>query len=241
MTRNPALPPALSRSPEGSGSFLDQKPRSPGSLMIVILLHGAAIGALLLAKGPIIVSDPWVRTEVEFIKEPPPPPPTEPEARPEPPESVIARVERIVPTPPIERPPVIDQVPQAQPPIFDPRVGQTAEPPRIEPTPLPPMPVPSPSPVRVEADVDPRYAAQLQPPYPASEERAGNEGTVAIRVTIGTDGRVKDAERVRASSETFWRATERHARANWRFKPATVDGRPVESRKTMTVHFRLTN
>jgi hypothetical protein len=26
---------------------------------------------------------------------------------------------------------------------------------------------------------------------------------------------------------------------NWRFKPATLDGRPIETSKVMTVHFAL--
>ncbi len=64
-------------------------------------------------------------------------------------------------------------------------------------------------------------------------------GSVTVVVTIGTDGRVKNVEKVRAASEAFYRATEQQALRHWRFKPATVDGKPVESRKTMTVHFRL--
>ena len=60
-----------------------------------------------------------------------------------------------------------------------------------------------------------------------------------IRVTIGADGRVKSAERVSATSDAFWRATERHALARWRFRPATLDGRPIESRKVITVDFRI--
>jgi protein TonB len=60
-----------------------------------------------------------------------------------------------------------------------------------------------------------------------------------IRVTVGPDGRVKSAEKVRATTDAFYEATERHARARWRFRPATVDGRPVEARKTLTVEFRL--
>jgi protein TonB len=45
--------------------------------------------------------------------------------------------------------------------------------------------------------------------------------------------------RLAAASEALWRATERHALRHWRFEPATVDGVPVESRKRVTVHFRL--
>jgi protein TonB len=58
-------------------------------------------------------------------------------------------------------------------------------------------------------------------------------------VLIGADGRVKAVEKLRATSDAFFRATEQQALRHWRFKPATVDGRPVEARKVMTVHFQL--
>ena len=111
---------------------------------------------------------------------------------------------------------------------------------KIGPTIVPPAdppPKPLPDPVRMEARLDPR--SELLPPYPLEEQRAEREGNVTIKVYIGADGRVKRAEKVSAASEAFWRETQRHALRNWRFKPATVDGKPVESTKTMTVRFVL--
>jgi protein TonB len=93
--------------------------------------------------------------------------------------------------------------------------------------------------MRIDAEFDPRFADMIQPPYPPSEERAQREGSVRLRVTIGADGRVKAVERLSATSDAFWRAAERHALARWRFRPATVDGRAVESRKVLSLHFRL--
>ena len=93
--------------------------------------------------------------------------------------------------------------------------------------------------IRRDAQVDSRFAHLLQPQYPLAEQRAQRGGTVVIRVTIGTDGRVRAATRVSATSDAFWEAAERQALNRWRFRPATVDGRPVESSKTMTVHFRI--
>jgi protein TonB len=106
------------------------------------------------------------------------------------------------------------------------------------PVPLPDPPKPVAEPVRKEATM--LASSELQPPYPASEERAENEGSVTVRILIGTDGRVKSVEKVRGANDAFFRATEQQALRHWRFRPATVDGRPVESRKTITVHFRLT-
>jgi len=215
------------------GGFLEARRASPTSLAIVVLIHGAAISALALSKmemPPIIDYGPIDVTNIPIVPEPPPVPP-EPKAKELPDQRVTYRD-------PVVRLPVDDSS------NLDAEV--TLDPPRFDPIPTPdsgealpqPRPVPMPEPVRIEAQVDPR--SELQPPYPASEERAGNEGIVKVRVTIGADGRVKAVERVSAASDAFYRATERHALRHWRFRPATVDGRPVESRKTMTVEFRLT-
>ncbi len=120
-------------------------------------------------------------------------------------------------------------------PVFGPGPVGTGEAKQVEPAPLPAPAVPDP--VRVDAQLDAR--SQLQPAYPAAEQRAEREGSVTVRLLIGADGRVKAVGEVRAASDAFFRATEQQALRHWRFKPATVDGEPVESRKTMTVHFRL--
>jgi protein TonB len=226
--------------------FLEQRTARPVSLGAVILLHGAAIAGVLMIKGT-----DWVRvvtppTEVINVELPPPPPPVE------------------VPPPPTGKP--MPQVPTRSFIDVPPRVI-AAPVPNIplsgERTLVPPGPVigtnPEPAvairqeerlvtvpprlpvrePVRVEAQFDPRFAGALQPPYPAAEQRNEREGEVRVRVTIGPDGRVTAVERVSATSDAFWRATQAQALSRWRFKPATVDGRPVESSKVLSVRFRL--
>ena len=101
---------------------------------------------------------------------------------------------------------------------------------------VPPRPVRDP--VRVASLFDTRFGGQ-QPPYPQSEVRAEREGQVRIRVTIGADGRVTATERLAATNDAFWRATDTQARNRWRFRPATLDGRPVQDSKVITIHFRL--
>jgi protein TonB len=100
-------------------------------------------------------------------------------------------------------------------------------------------PADPPPPVRLEAQLDPRYARDLQPPYPAPELRAERSGVVRIRLTIAPSGRVTAVERLSATSEYFWRATQQQALSRWRFRPATLDGRPVQGVKVMTVNFRI--
>ncbi len=94
-------------------------------------------------------------------------------------------------------------------------------------------------PVLIGAKLDPRYASALQPDYPGSMIRAEKEGQVVIRVRIGTDGRVKEAIIVSATTDDFAAATQKQALSKWRFKPGTRDGVAEESWRTMTVTFEM--
>ena len=214
------------------GGFFEAKRSSPGSLAVVVALHAGVLGAVALVKGPEFVRPLFPPTKVTFVPLPEDPPqvPPEPQPIPEPRLTVVPRA--IPEIPPAPRNPVreVPRDPVGPLPPGDSATGTgTATPPD------PPIHVP----VRREADFDPRFAANLRPPYPASEQRAQRSGTVRIRVTIGTDGRVRAAERVSATSDAFWAAAERQALTRWRFRPATLDGRPVESVKVLTLHFRI--
>ena len=216
------------------GGFLEQKPRSPTGLAIVIVGHIAVLSAVALSKMEMPIKTfvgPLTVRNIELPEDPPPLPP-KPKVEPVPQhKSVLTLPDPIIKT---ETKPVFD-VPKQEP------VELTFV--NVKPGPIdipgdpPAPPKPLPDPVRMEARLDPR--SELLPPYPPEEQRAEREGSVTIRVFIGADGRVKRAEKVAAASEAFWRETQRHALRNWRFKPATVDGRPVESSKVMTVRFVL--
>jgi protein TonB len=105
---------------------------------------------------------------------------------------------------------------------------------------LPPVEPPHEA-VLVDSSMDPKALAAFQPEYPGSMIRQGVEGSATVRVTIDADGRVVDIERISATDEAFWIATQRHALRKWRFRPATRDGVPVVSSKVLTVHFKLTD
>jgi protein TonB len=223
------------------GGFLEQKRSSPTSLAVVLALHGVAIAALMLAKGPAFVEFVTPLKVKHIPQEVPPPPEPQPQPKPEArPETQVTQIQpRIRVERPVER--TFERIPDL-PVVFDPGpVGEVIKDPAPQPLPQPvpePLPVPKPEPVRREAAM--LASSGLQPPYPASEQRAENEGSVTVRVRIGTDGRIKSVEKIKAASEAFYLATERQALRHWRFKPATEDGKPVESVKIMVVHFRLT-
>jgi protein TonB len=223
--------------------FLDPKPFRPGAAATVILLHGAAITALLLIKNPEAISGGYGEIDVfDVTPDKPPPPPPPPRTIERPKEQVtnwdVPRTDPLI-RGPVEAPPS----PPGPPPDLGAQASSRDTPgelyrPPVIPTvvedPSPPAPVREP--VRTEARL---ASGDLQPPYPTAEQRLEREGRVVIRITIGADGRVKEAQRVSATSDAFYQATERHARARWRFRPATVDGQAVEASKTLTVVFRL--
>jgi protein TonB len=212
--------------------FLAQKPRSPGSLATVIALHAVVLGAVIMAKSEVVRTKHYTPIDIIPIKEPPVPPPEKKPVEQKP--QSVSRLDTV--------PPVVPQPRFDNPVVIQPRL---TEPVRFTPLPIGPIDVDPPAdpskpvhePVRTEARMDSR--SDLQPPYPAAEERAEVEGSVTVRLVIGADGRVKEVEKVRATNDAFFRSTQQQALRHWRFKPATVDGQPVESRTTMTVHFRL--
>ena len=215
-----------------ASGFLDQRThRHPVGMGVIVAAHAAAIGALMLAKAPIVER---AREAIELINitpdrpppqpvEPPPAPRDTPKAR-----DTLTNPTQIVRTDTSEsdfiRVPINDSKP----------LGSIGTGPVIEITP-PPIPMP----VLTDAALDRRFADQFQPPYPPGKQRLGEEGKAVLRVLIGTDGRVKKVERV-SGDESFLEVSERQALRRWRFKPATRDGVPVETWKTMTVRFEMT-
>jgi len=138
--------------------------------------------------------------------------------------------------PPITRPNDLagTNVMPDRPPATDPGLttgnsNVTVDPPIVPPPPL------------VRAEIDPRYQRDFQPDYPASELRNEREGVVTVRVRIGADGRVKELQRVTATSDAFFEATRRQALSRWRFRAASRGGIAEESWKTMNVRFELNN
>jgi periplasmic protein TonB len=120
--------------------------------------------------------------------------------------------------------------------------GITAE--RVEPDRLLPSEG-SGSAVAVPDIVPPRMDARrplTQPPYPASEVRAGNQGNADVEVYVLPNGRVGDARILRSTGfEKLDRSALEEAKRNWRLIPATRDGEPVAQWYKVRVTFKITN
>jgi len=100
--------------------------------------------------------------------------------------------------------------------------------------------------VRVKADpgtpagakvVDPVPVKKTNAVYPEDAKKQRVQGKVVARLTIGTDGLVKDA-RIVKSIRLLDQATLDCVK-QWTFKPATLDGKPVETEADFTVNFTL--
>lgn len=210
----------------------------PASLSVAVGVNIVLIGALLFANPPSVFKKPPDRPldTVNIPIDPPPPPETlppeaqprdsvEPQPAPRPiPDLTILPVD-VAPVGPVFPPP------PPLPPVEGGVIGGTGTVRTVDP--------PKPASIFTGPQVDPRYAGQFQPPYPSAEQRMGEAGRVEMRVLVGTDGRVRQAECVTATSDGFCRATRDRALAKWRFKPAMRDGVAEEAWRTMSVTFVL--
>jgi protein TonB len=78
--------------------------------------------------------------------------------------------------------------------------------------------------------------------YPGSARRLGQEGTALVNVCVGPDGKLSKEPTIEKSSGTasLDEAAMKLAHAgSGRFKPATVEGKPVEACTKLPVKFKL--
>jgi periplasmic protein TonB len=217
-------------------AYTDTKTRpNPASLGGAFFINGLMIAGIIFAAPHITGDAPDAPTMIEFINPAPPKPdPVIERPKPDPNPGVIAKRLIQLPTPPLGAKSDNDVsvetglLPQPPLPPLPPGGGTIVEnpPARVEP-------------VFKSATIHPRYRDELQPEYPPGLIRQEIEGSVTLRVLVGTDGRVKSIEPIRFDDEDFLKATRVQALRKWRFLPATRDGTPVESWREMTVRFQI--
>jgi protein TonB len=162
------------------------------------------------------------------VPEPPPPPPEPEPPRPEPPPPAPEPPRQ----PPRPRPtPPARPAQRNQPPAEASRAGEEAAAQnaagagRATGAVVPPGP-------------DARYN-NAAPSYPEAARLRGEQGTVALELAVGTDGRVITVTVARSSGSPMLDAAARRAVQEWRFRPAMRDGAPVPGTIRTSVHFRL--
>lgn len=96
-----------------------------------------------------------------------------------------------------------------------------------------------PEPIHFRAGITrPEILERVEPRYTELDRRARSQGTVVVEAVIDEQGRVRDVKVLRGVSRGLDQATVDAVR-RWRFRPATLDGRPVKIYYSLTVNFQV--
>jgi periplasmic protein TonB len=200
-------------APTASGTT----PRRAGLLILVAALHVLIIYGLMVATG--VVRQPAFVAPIEavFIPEA-----TQPEEQPE-----------IKVKPEIDQPVAVDEpVPEVQ---FE------------EPV-VPPSEVPVPASATAIAGSqqqgapaqDLKTANRVDPTYPPASRRAGEQGTVRLKVLVDTNGRATNVQVTQTSGFPRLDQAATEAVRKWRFVAATDGTNKIQAYTQVAVTFKLT-
>lgn len=199
------------------------------AIVIVVLIH-LALGYTLVTGLAYSATKKLIeRVTAVDIEEPEP----EPEEPPPPPPDEVMPPPPVAPPPPINvatTPPQIQTVTTPPPPA------------PVIPIAAPPPAPPPPSQARgVRPDGQNRWASRIQQNYPSRAVRDGTEGTVGVRVTVNTEGRVSACSVTSSSGSSILdqaacSGMERYAR----FDPALNDaGNPISASWSTRIVYQL--
>lgn len=192
-------------------------PRRTGLLIVVAALHVLIIYGLMLATG--VVKQPAFVTPLEavFIPEA-----TQPEEQPQ-----------VKIKPEIEQPVAVDQPP--------PEV-------QFEEAVTPPSDVPVPASANAISGSqqqgapaqDLKTANRVEPTYPPASRRAGEQGTVRLKVLVDTSGRASNVAVTQSSGFPRLDQAATEAVRKWRFVAATDGTNKIQAYTQVAVTFKLT-
>jgi protein TonB len=195
-------------------------------LTVVFLLHVLLIYALVTGLARKVVEVLKKPIETKIVEEAKPPPP--PETPPPPPPKLTT------PPPPFIPPPEV-QIAVTPPAATITAVTSTPPPPVATIAPSPP-PVAH-APVRTGPVI--RKEGCQEPEYPTASRRAEETGTVTLRFYVDEEGRAVKSEVIRSSGHKRLDEAARAALSLCKFKPGTVDGKPVPMTGELQYVWRL--
>jgi TonB family protein len=118
--------------------------------------------------------------------------------------------------------------------------AQRVQQPAAAPTTPPPAP-PAP-PVRIGGDVSQaNLIHQPKPQYPASMRASGIQGEITIQAIIAVDGSILSPRVLNTDAHPDLAEAALRSVMQWRYKPTTLNGVPIEVVTTITVGFGLTD
>jgi TonB family protein len=86
--------------------------------------------------------------------------------------------------------------------------------------------------------VKPVPIEKVVPKYPEDAKEEKVTGEVVIEAYVGADGKVLEAKAIKDPDPRLAQAAL-EAFKQWKFKPATVKGKPVKAKMTVTINFAL--
>lgn len=191
--------------------------RRTGLLIVVAALHVLIVYGLMVATG--VVRQPAFVTPLEavFIPET-----TQPEEQPQ-----------VKIKPEIEQPVAVDQPPPEL---------------QVEEAVTPPSDVPIPASANAIAGSqqqgapakDLKTSNRVDPTYPPASRRAGEQGTVRLKVLVDTNGRPSNVEVTQSSGSTRLDQAAIDAVRKWRFEAATDGTKKIQAYTQVAVTFKLT-
>lgn len=189
-----------------------------GPLAAVVVIHVAIVYLLAVSMGVVDAPKFVQPVEAVFIPEPSAPEPEQPNIKPQ-----IAEV-----APPSAEPP-----PEIQ---FDEPVAPVAE---------NPMPASANAiatqPAIGETSQQLATASRVEPTYPPASRRAGEAGTVRLKVLVDENGRTKDVQVAQTSGYSRLDDAAKQAVRRWKFKPAMEAGKAIPIWTQVAITFRLTD
>ena len=124
------------------------------------------------------------------------------------------------------------------PPITLPAKSELApQPPMIFSRPSAPAP-PTSVPSRQSGKLDaPQLIRRINPVYPEVAKTTGISGSVELQFTITAEGKVRAMSAVRGNPILVRAAVD--AVKSWRYEPARIDGKPVETQSSTIINFKV--
>ena len=102
-----------------------------------------------------------------------------------------------------------------------------------------PEPEPEPEPEVVKVKTPARLIKSERPDYPQEARKAGSEGTVVLRITVGTGGDVENVKIQESSGFSELDESAAQSVKTWQFDPAKLGDDPISSAVDLPVTFDL--
>jgi TonB family protein len=143
--------------------------------------------------------------------------------------SLAERLRPVTPADVMEAPPTVRATPTAAGSLLGLVNNQTS-------VPAPPKPAAAAPAAKIGGQLVPaRVVARVDPEYPKLAREAGASGVVELEATISADGRVKNPHVIHGNSMLQKAAID--AVMQWRYQPALLNGKPVESPVEIRLNF----